>query len=68
MRHELHIWRSEAGSRRWLSMLVAAMEETARPELRCQRPDSASLDQLRAQLALPASLLLYQAPTSSLRH
>ena len=37
-------------SRLWLSMLIEAMEEAARPELACERPVPAGL---RLQLAQP---------------
>ncbi|WP_084788597.1 transcriptional regulator [Bradyrhizobium sp. Cp5.3] len=68
MRPELQpqIWRSEAGSRRWLSALIAAMEDAARPELRREPVPAESIAGLRAQLALPASPRPYQ--TSTLRH
>lgn len=60
------IWRSEAGSRLWLSGLIAAMEHAERPEVRRQPVAPAILLELRAQLALTA---LYQSsPISTLRH
>lgn len=60
------IWRSEAGSRLWLSGLIAAMEHAERPEVRRQPVAPAILLELRAQLALTA---LYQASQiSTLRH
>ncbi|RTM13945.1 MAG: transcriptional regulator [Bradyrhizobiaceae bacterium] len=60
------IWRSEAGSRLWLSGLVAAMEHAERPEVRRQPVAPAILLELRAQLALTA---LYQSfQISTLRH
>ena len=60
------IWRSEAGSRLWLSGLIAAMEHAERPEVRRQPVAPAILVELRAQLALTA---LYQSsPVSTLRH
>ncbi|MBR0713737.1 transcriptional regulator [Bradyrhizobium liaoningense] len=68
MRQELQIWRSDAGSRLWLSALVAAMEEAAQPEIRRQGVPAETIAQLRVQLALPASLRLYQAAASHLRH
>lgn len=68
MRQELHVWRSEAGSRRWLSMLIAAMEDAAQPEVGRQSLDASALERFRAQLALPASPLLYPTTASSLRH
>ena len=57
MRQELRssIWRSEAGSRLWLSMLIAAMEDASRPEVCRQNIETSTIDGLRAQLALPAS-------------
>ena len=64
MRQELWTWRSETGSRRWLSALIAAMEEASQPE---HPPiESSTLEQLRVQLALPASVRLHQP--SMLRH
>jgi len=57
------IWRSEAGSRLWLSGLIAAMEHAERPEVRREPVAPETLAQLRAQLALPASF-----PVSTLRH
>jgi len=65
MRQELQMGRSEAGSRLWLSMLIAAMEDVSRPELRRQSIDASTLEQVRAQLALPASP---RPSGSSLRH
>jgi hypothetical protein len=60
------IWRSEAGSRLWLSGLIAAMEHAERPEI-CRQPVSPEiLAELRAQLALRASLRA--SPISTLRH
>jgi hypothetical protein len=60
MRQELRtwqeIWRSEAGSRLWLSALIAAMEDASRPELDRPKIEAETLAQLREQL------------TSSLRH
>ncbi len=48
-------WRSEAGSRLWLSGLIAAMEHAERPDVRRQPVAPGILLQLRAQLALTAS-------------
>jgi hypothetical protein len=60
------IWRSEAGSRLWLSGLIAAMQHAERPEIRSQPVAPEILVELRAQLALTAS---YRAsPISTLRH
>jgi hypothetical protein len=62
------IWRSEAGSRLWLSSLIAAMEEASQPDIRRKAVEAETLAQFRAQLALPASLRHYPKPTSGLRH
>jgi hypothetical protein len=47
-------WRSASGQRLWLSMLIDAMEEISRPELRAVPCDDQLLAALRAQLARPA--------------
>lgn len=60
------IWRSEAGSRLWLSGLIAAMEHAERPEIRRQPVAPEILAALRAQLALTASFRCSQI--SALRH
>jgi hypothetical protein len=60
------IWRSEAGSRLWLSGLIAAMEHAEQPEIRRQPVAPEVLAQLRAQLALTASFRTL--PISTLRH
>ncbi|MCP3466923.1 transcriptional regulator [Bradyrhizobium sp. CCGUVB23] len=65
MRQELQIWKSEAGSRIWLSALIAAMEDASLPEREGSMVPAETLAQFRARLALPASLL-YSAPR--LRH
>jgi len=49
-------WKSGNGERLWLSMLVDAMEQVSRPELRAKPCDEPTLAGLRAQLALPASI------------
>ena len=48
-------WRSGNGERLWLSMLIDAMEDVSRPELRSRPCDPSTLIGLRAQLACPAS-------------
>jgi hypothetical protein len=69
MRQEqLQTWRSEPGSRRWLSMLVGAMEESASLELRQQPCPPSALEGLRAQLALPASPQSYPISVFSFRN
>jgi hypothetical protein len=60
------MWRSEAGSRFWLSGLIAAMEHAAQPEQRRQPVAPETFAALRTQLALPASFRL--SPISTLRH
>lgn len=63
-RHQ--IWRSEAGSRLWLSGLIAAMQHAERPEIRRQPVAPEVIAELRAQLALSASYRSSQI--SILRH
>jgi hypothetical protein len=62
----LQVWRSEAGSRLWLSGLIAAMERAAQPDQRRLPVAPETLAALKVQLALPASVRL--APISTLRH
>jgi hypothetical protein len=61
-------WKSGDGQRLWLSMLVNAMEEASRPEIRKIPCDPKILRALRAQLARPASPYPYGASTYSLRN
>ncbi|WP_441235587.1 transcriptional regulator [Bradyrhizobium sp. 930_D9_N1_4] len=60
------IWRSEAGSRLWLSGLIAAMQHAERPDVRREPVSPESLAEMRAQLSLTASFR--SAPLSTLRH
>jgi len=60
------IWRSEAGSRLWLSGLIAAMEHAERPDVRRQPVAPQILLELQAQLALTA--LVRSSQISTLRH
>ncbi len=60
------MWRSEAGSRLWLTGLIAAMEHAERPEVRRQPVAPEILAELRAQLALTAPYSSCQI--STLRH
>jgi hypothetical protein len=61
-------WRAEHGQKSWLSMLVDAMEEAARPGY-CPVPCEPSiLVALRAQLARPASPCTYRVSSFSLRN
>jgi hypothetical protein len=66
MDRQLNTWRKEEGGRRWLSLLVDAMEEAACPEVRAIVPEAAILNALRAQLARPAACYAY-APSGT-RH
>jgi len=60
------IWRSEAGSRLWLSGLIAAMEHAERPDVRRQPVAPQIMLELQAQLALTA--LFRSSQISTLRH
>jgi hypothetical protein len=62
MGRQIQGWRSASGQRLWLSMLIDAMEQISRPELRTV-PSDELLVAVRAQLARPASA---GAPYSSL--
>jgi hypothetical protein len=59
-------WRSGDGERRWLSMLIDAMENVSRPEVRAAPCDPRVFSALRVQLAHPASPYPYwYAPRTS---
>jgi hypothetical protein len=66
MGQRLEQWHGGDGERRWLSALVAAMEEASRPDIRSKPCDSAVLHACRAQLAQPVTGFA-RAP-STLRH
>lgn len=66
MDRRLGTWRKEEGERRWLSLLVDAMEDAARPEVRALAPEAAILNLLRAQLARPP--VRYDYVPSGTRH
>ena len=68
MGQQLNTWRSEGGDRRWLSTLIDAMEEVARPERRAVPYDPFVLAAVRAQLARPASPLAHCGSVFSLRN
>jgi hypothetical protein len=59
-------WRGGDGERLWLSLLVAAMEEASRPEIRSKPCDSAILQACRAQLMQPGTG--YAGTSSAARH
>jgi hypothetical protein len=61
-------WRSGNGERAWLSMLVDAMEEFSRPELRGLPCHPSLLVAVRAQLARPVSSGAQGASRFSLRN
>ena len=61
-------WRTAEGSRRWLTALVDAMEQAARPEIREIPCDAWLLDEFRTQLSHPASLRLYCGTPFSFRN
>jgi hypothetical protein len=68
MGQRLDIWRHGGGERRWLSLLVDAMEQASRPEVRAVPCDAAILQALRAQLAHPATARTYAHTPFSLRN
>jgi hypothetical protein len=68
MSQRFHIRQSEQGDRRWLSMLIDAMEEVSRPEQRAVPCDAQVLAAVRAQLARPASIHVPYASPYSLRN
>jgi hypothetical protein len=68
MGQQLHSWRAAGGERVWLSMLVDAMEQAARPEFRALPCDPAIRIAVAAQLALKASPCLPGASNFSLRN
>jgi len=53
MAQRLDPWHDGGGERLWLSLLVAAMEEAARPEIRAKPCESAILQACRAHLMRP---------------
>jgi hypothetical protein len=66
MDRQLDTWRREKGERRWLSLLVDAMEQAARPEVRARVPEAVILNALRVQLTRPPACYSYVA--SGTRH
>ncbi|WP_043161545.1 hypothetical protein [Bradyrhizobium sp. Ai1a-2] len=54
MSQRFHIRQSEQGDRRWLSMLIDAMEEASRPEIRNVPCDKQVLAAVEARLSRPA--------------
>jgi hypothetical protein len=62
------VWRSGRGEKLWLLMLIKAMEEVSRPELRAMPCDRSVPAELRAQLARPASPYPHGGSHFSLRN
>jgi hypothetical protein len=52
---QVKAWRSGDGQKRWLSALIAAMEQVSRRDVRATPCDVGVLAALRSQLARPAS-------------
>jgi hypothetical protein len=65
---QFQTWRSGDGEKLWVSMLIDAMEEVSRPELRSAPCDHTVLAALRAQLARPASACGHYGSHFSLRN
>jgi hypothetical protein len=55
MAQGLQSWRSGKGERQWLSRLILAMEQIARPDIQSRPVDRLVLAKVRAQLGRPAS-------------
>jgi hypothetical protein len=68
MGQQLQRWRSADGERLWLSMLIEAMEEVSRPELRSQPCERSVVAAVRAQLSRPAAPYAHKGSGFSLRH
>lgn len=66
MGQRLEQWRGGDGERLWLSLLVAAMEEASRPEIRSKPCEAAILHACRAQLMQPVTG--YAGAPSMARH
>jgi len=68
MQQRKPIWRGGEDRQLWLSMLLEAMEEAARPEVRARPCPPDVLMGLRAQLAQPVSRYPFAASAFSRRH
>lgn len=68
MGQRLNKWQGEGCARDWLSLLIDAMEEAGRPELRSQPIEAEILAALRAQLAQPVARFPYAVTPYSLRN
>ena len=68
MSQRFHIRQSEQGDRQWLSMLIDAMEEVARPEIRNVPCDKHVRAAVEAQLSRPAAAYSCYGSAFSLRN
>ena len=68
MGQQLQRWQSADGEKLWLSMLIDAMEEVSRSELRSQPCDPLVVAAMYAQLSRPAAPYAHQGSDLSLRH
>jgi hypothetical protein len=68
MGQRLNKWQDGSSDRHWLSLLIDAIEETARPEVRSQPLEAEILMALRAQLAQPVARFPYAVTPYSLRN
>jgi len=68
MGQRLETWQHGSGDRRWLALLVAAMEQASQPEIRAVPCEIETLQALRAQLARPVRILPYKPTPFSLRN
>ena len=68
MGQQRNTWHHQNGERQWLSLLVDAMEEASRPEIRALPCEAAILQALRAQLAQPVTAHTYARTAFSLRN
>ena len=68
MGQRLDTWQHGSGDRRWLALLVDAMEQALRPDIRAVPCEAAILQALRAQLAQPARACGYVRTPFSLRN
>jgi hypothetical protein len=68
MGQRMAIWQGGEDRQLWLSMLIAAMEEASRPEVRAKPIAPAILAGLRAQLAQPVLRYPYPGSAFSLRN
>jgi hypothetical protein len=68
MGQRLDTWQHRGSDRRWLALLVDAMEQASRPEIRAVPCEAAILQALRAQLARPVRISPCERTPFSLRN